>query len=79
MTLDIARYRASTKRVLTFVVDRDKDIYDSEGLITNISVATGVPLIAVSHFYMEEYGESEAVKELITRLMRFYGVTEVLL
>lgn len=45
--------------------------------LAEISIATGVPIIVVYTFYVEEFGGNEEALRYMERIMEFYGYDAV--
>jgi len=77
MTLDADNYRVNIPAIQQMLANKTSEKERFE-MIGTISVALGVPVIIVCNYYGELYGFSEQLHEMIERLKKFYGVTEVL-
>jgi len=75
MILDADNYRVNIPAIQGLMKDKsEKERFE---MIGTISVATGVPIIIVCCYYGELFGFSEPLNEMIERLKKFYGVTDV--
>lgn len=71
--MDLSKYRGSNFEYIQNWLKREP-----EANISEISLATGVPVIAVCHFVGEIKGFTPELLGVIERLMKFYGITEVI-
>jgi hypothetical protein len=74
--IDLNSYRATNfEYIKTWLANKpDSPIKE---LVSEIALATGVPVIAVSHFIGEIKGFTPELLASIERLKKFYGITEV--
>jgi hypothetical protein len=60
------------------MMDRDRDSKPVSYLVAEISVATGVPCIAIAKWVEKLYGSSEELTEQIKRLQSFYKYEKII-
>lgn len=52
----------------------DRDI---NSLITNLSIMSDIPVLAVCYMYQKEFGASEELDKQIASIVSFYGYTDI--
>lgn len=76
MKLDIGKYRGAKAALMKMYSNmQEKDIIRRMG---SVAVATHTPVICIHAFVLEEFGPSEEIQGSMERLIKFYGITEVI-
>lgn len=77
MILDADKYRLSKDFVISLYKNKvGKE--ELQKLVSQIAVATGVPIVIVASYIGEEYGFSDALTSQIDRVKSFYNVKEII-
>ncbi len=72
MTIDLDKYRSMNIKNIEKILESRPEISISE-----LTLATNIPIIAICHFYGELKGFNTALLEQIERLKKFYNIKEV--
>lgn len=78
MILDPNRYKASFPPIKR-LYERDlaKADKDQETIITELTITSGVPILAICLYIQKEFGTNPELEDLMKRLNLFYGYREV--
>lgn len=76
MILDINKFRLNKPGLLKMYTTMGEP--DKRRRLGQIALATHTPLIALHYFVLEELGPDLELEENLEKLMKFYGIKEVI-
>lgn len=76
MKIDILKYKNNLEVIKNYLNSNKSLSFNDK--MTNISVATYIPLIVVAHYIMKIEGPSIEFEEAVNRLTNFYKYDEII-
>lgn len=73
--LKLGKYRLNFDFIRKLLLNKKPE--ERRKFISEIAIATCVPVIIVCYYVLEIYGPSEEITSLTERLMKFYNVDKV--
>ena len=76
MKIDVLKYKNNLDVIKNYLINNGSLSFNDK--MTNISVATYIPLIVVAYYIMKIEGPSEEFRETVERLIGFYKYDEII-
>lgn len=76
MKIDLLKYKNNLPSIKTYLENNKSLSFDDK--MTNLSVATYIPLIVVAYYIMKIEGDSPKIQAAIRRLTDFYKYDEII-